>query len=53
MGRVQQFNKYKEKGAYHWKELEKSLKRYNAGLAARYNIAEDIILSETAKIHKL
>lgn len=44
MEQAQKFNKYKEKGAYHWRELEKNLKRYNAGLAARYNIAEDMIV---------
>lgn len=44
MEQVQKFNKYKESGAYHWKELEKNLKRYNAGLAARYSISEQIII---------
>jgi len=42
---VQEFNKYKERGAYHWREMEvRSLKRYNAGLAARYNLSKDIII---------
>lgn len=39
----QEFSKYKERGAYHWKELENNLKRYNAGTAARYNISQEII----------
>ncbi|GER93558.1 SAM-dependent methyltransferase [hot springs metagenome] len=42
--KVQKFDKYKEKGAYHWRELENNLKRYNAGLAARYNLSKDIIV---------
>jgi len=42
---VQKFNKYKERGAYHWREMEvRSLKRYNTGLAARYNLSKDIII---------
>jgi len=43
MEQAQKFNKYKEKGAYHWRELENNLKRYNAGLAGRYNISANII----------
>lgn len=39
----QDFNKYREKGAYHWKETRKYVKRYNAGLAARYNLTKKII----------
>jgi 2-polyprenyl-3-methyl-5-hydroxy-6-metoxy-1,4-benzoquinol methylase len=41
----QEFNKYKEKGAYHWKETRKYLKRYNAGLTARYTLSRRIIAS--------
>ena len=41
---AQVFNKYKENGAYHWNELEMHVKRYNAALAARYNISENIIV---------
>src|SRR3989338_4499099 len=41
--KVQEFNKYAERGAYHWKELKPSLKRFNAGLAARYEISKEII----------
>ncbi len=41
--KVQEFNKYAERGAYHWKELKPSLKRFNAGLAARYELSKEII----------
>ncbi|MBI1913133.1 MAG: class I SAM-dependent methyltransferase [Deltaproteobacteria bacterium] len=40
---VQQFDKYKEKGAYHWKEMRSGIKRFNAGLAGRYEISKRII----------
>ncbi|OGQ44307.1 MAG: hypothetical protein A3A85_01255 [Deltaproteobacteria bacterium RIFCSPLOWO2_01_FULL_42_9] len=40
---IQQFDKYKEKGAYHWKEMRSGIKRFNAGLAARYEISKGII----------
>lgn len=42
----QEFNKYREKGAYHWKETRKLLKRYNAGLAARYNLTRKMITTQ-------
>lgn len=42
-GKVQEFNKYAERGAYHWRELKPSLKRFNAGLAARYELSREII----------
>ena len=41
--KVQEFCKYAERGAYHWKELKPNLKRFNAGLAARYEISREII----------
>ncbi len=40
---VQEFGKYAERGAYHWKELKPRIRRYNAGLAARYDISREII----------
>lgn len=40
---VQIFNKYKESGAYHWKQMKPSLKRFNAGLAARYEVALELL----------
>ena len=44
--KVQEFNKYAERGAYHWKELKPSLKRFNAGLAARYELSKEIITKQ-------
>ena len=41
---VQQFNKYIERGPYHWRELSGGIKRYNAHLAARYEVSIDIII---------
>jgi len=41
---IQKFNKYKEGGAYHWKQVERRLKKYNAGLAARYSISECMLI---------
>ncbi|MCS7232407.1 MAG: methyltransferase domain-containing protein [Elusimicrobiota bacterium] len=43
MAEIKKFAKY-EKGAYHWHEMRKSLKRFNAGLAARYKISEEVII---------
>lgn len=39
----QEFTKYDEQGAYHWKQMRSSLRRFNAGLAARYEVAMQII----------
>lgn len=39
----QEFTKYDEQGAYHWKQMRCSLKRFNAGLAGRYEMAEQIL----------
>ena len=49
----QEFNKYREKGAYHWKETRKSLKRYNAGLAARYNVTREMITAHCSGPKKI
>lgn len=39
----QQFNKYEQQGPYHWQQMRRRLKRFNAGLAARYEVASRII----------
>lgn len=41
--KVQEFNKYREMGSYHWDGLERSIRRYNAPLAARYTLSEEMI----------
>lgn len=35
----QEFSKYDEQGPYHWRQMRNNIKRFNAGLAARYNLA--------------
>lgn len=40
---VQEFNKYKELGPYHWDGLKKTIRGYNAPLAARYALSEGMI----------
>lgn len=35
----QDFRKYEQSGAYHWLQMRSNLKRFNAGLAARYRIS--------------
>lgn len=39
----QEFGKYDAQGAYHWKQMRPSLRRFNAGLAARYELALSLV----------
>lgn len=39
----QEFTKYDRQGAYHWHQMRRSIKRHNAGLAARYEICLDLL----------
>lgn len=39
----QLFNKYEQYGPYHWHQMRWNLKRFNAGLAARYEVSERIL----------
>jgi 2-polyprenyl-3-methyl-5-hydroxy-6-metoxy-1,4-benzoquinol methylase len=39
----QEFNKYEQQGPYHWHQMRQSLKRFNAGLAARYEVSTRIL----------
>lgn len=39
----QEFTKYDEQGPYHWKQMRPSLRRFNAGLAARYQVSMALI----------
>lgn len=39
----QDFTKYDEQGAYHWKQMRWNMKRFNAGLSARYEMAEQML----------
>ena len=43
MDEIQKFNKYIEKGPYHWRETEPKLGRFNPHLAARYELSLDMI----------
>ena len=42
-----EFLKYERSGAYHWQQLSRSLKRYNAGLAGRYAKALELSVNIT------
>ncbi len=39
----QEFRKYDAQGAYHWKQMRPTLRRFNAGLAARYQRALSLV----------
>lgn len=42
---AQEFEKYDLQGPYHWRQMQPSLKRFNAGLAARYHHALALVKS--------